>query len=309
MCLHPFRAFLTGAFTEEGRPVWYVDFTGRMPWITSKDCEKRGLDHNLTPSQKVEDFIEIPCGTCPGCKKSKAYQWALRCQAEASLHKYNYFVTLTYDDAHCPPRLVKKDLQDYHKRLRKLIGPFRFFACGEYGSTTHRPHYHEILFLDKPITDLVLHTQNGEILYFNSLIFDKAWKQGFSLISDSNMNTSLYVSSYLNKGKVFGDEFILMSRRPGLGGPRYDAALDGKCSLVVNAGIGRVVRCYYPRYFLAKHQLGKTLAETLEAASTAHRLAEAEALAAGYDPKDQRQLDDFREVADHLTRHPLAKRH
>ena len=34
------------------------------------------------------------------------------------------------------------------KRLRDRVGygRFRFYACGEYGETTNRPHYHAILF-------------------------------------------------------------------------------------------------------------------------------------------------------------------
>lgn len=304
-CFHPYRAFYTGASNEKGRPVWYVDFSGRMDYITRADCEKRGIENNLSYASRITDYIELPCGKCPGCKKAHAYNWALRCQAEASLHKYNYFITLTYDDEHVPFHLYKKDLQDYHKRLRKLIGPFRFFACGEYGSQTHRPHYHEILFLDAPIHDLVLHTQNGNIMYFNSATFDKAWNQGFVLLAESNLSASIYVSSYLNKGKTFGDEFILMSRRPGLGGPLFDKAFSGEKSLVVNAGIGKSVNLHYPRYFKEKRAIGKSLAEVKSSCAQAKRMVQAQALASGYEPH---QLDDFREVCDQLGRRPKVKK-
>lgn len=57
------------------------------------------------------------------------------------------FITLTYDEEHNPKTLVPKDLQDFWKRLRKYSGlKLRYFACGEYGSKTMRPHYHAIVF-------------------------------------------------------------------------------------------------------------------------------------------------------------------
>lgn len=51
------------------------------------------------------------------------------------------------------PTLIRKDLSDWLKRLRITYQrrnenslPLRFFACGEYGNETQRPHYHAILF-------------------------------------------------------------------------------------------------------------------------------------------------------------------
>lgn len=58
--------------------------------------------------------------------------------------------------------LVKKDMQDWLKRLRQNIRPFkiRYFLVGEYGGETQRPHYHVILFnfpldldLDRVLTE------------------------------------------------------------------------------------------------------------------------------------------------------------
>ena len=68
------------------------------------------------------------------------------------LHTANdaLFLTLTYDDEHIPDNgsLVKADLQKFYKRLRRRIEPkrVRYYACGEYGSHTYRPHYHNIIF-------------------------------------------------------------------------------------------------------------------------------------------------------------------
>ena len=67
---------------------------------------------------------------------------------EASTHDHNCFLTLTYDEANLPRhgQLLKRDLQLFFKRLRKLMGPFRYVACGEYGDLRRRPHFHVALF-------------------------------------------------------------------------------------------------------------------------------------------------------------------
>lgn len=66
-----------------------------------------------------------------------------------------HFITLTYDTKHVPitrngfMELKKKDLQLFFKRLRKAQGPalqIKYYAAGEYGTKTKRPHYHIIMF-------------------------------------------------------------------------------------------------------------------------------------------------------------------
>lgn len=69
---------------------------------------------------------------------------------ESESHEGTTFATLTYNDEWLPPPdgcLVKRDLQLFLKRLRKLVAPRRikYYACGEYGAR-RRPHYHLILF-------------------------------------------------------------------------------------------------------------------------------------------------------------------
>ena len=117
----------------------------------------------------------IPCGRCIGCRLDHANDWATRCALEAKNWKHNIFVTLTYNNEtdengnlkHLPltkdkkVTLKKKDIQDFMKRLRwhmkgemqwenpkngKTENPIRYFACGEYGPTRGRPHYHMAIF-------------------------------------------------------------------------------------------------------------------------------------------------------------------
>ena len=104
----------------------------------------------------------VPCRQCTGCRQEYSRQWAMRNMHEASLWLNNIFITLTYDNDNIPNitnddgkiisnTLVKKDFQDFMKRLRKhkkatTKNPVRFFHCGEYGENFGRPHYHAILF-------------------------------------------------------------------------------------------------------------------------------------------------------------------
>lgn len=69
---------------------------------------------------------------------------------ESLCHLENAFVTLTYADDTLPEdmSLEPVTLQRFLKRLRSAIEPkrVRFFAVGEYGDATERPHYHVLLF-------------------------------------------------------------------------------------------------------------------------------------------------------------------
>lgn len=97
--------------------------------------------------------ITVPCGKCNLCLKKRANQWFLRLFYELKTSTSAHFVTLTYETA---PRSYnalktckKEDLQNYFKRLRqreKGNKYIKYYACSEYGSHTHRPHYHAIVF-------------------------------------------------------------------------------------------------------------------------------------------------------------------
>lgn len=94
--------------------------------------------------------LHLPCGGCLGCRRARALAWALRCQLELQQHPQGaVFTTLTYDDEHKPATLLKDHIAGFLKRLRRAAGhhrTLRFFASGEYGERTQRPHYHAILY-------------------------------------------------------------------------------------------------------------------------------------------------------------------
>lgn len=148
--------------------------------------------------------IQIPCGQCIGCRLERSRQWALRCIHEASLHSQNCFLTLTYDEEHLPANgsLYKPDLQRFFKRLRKRKGKFRYYACGEYGDTTKRAHYHGCIFgLD--FEDKIPFRKSGEHTLYISEELNDIWGNGNSSIGELNFETAAYTARYVMK-KGFG---------------------------------------------------------------------------------------------------------
>lgn len=151
----------------------------------------------------------VPCGKCILCKRKESRSWALRSFHESLSFDTSYFATLTYDDLHLPSNssLVKSHLQKFIKKLRDRNEKIRYFACGEYGSKTNRPHYHALLFGLRRV-DLV----------------QKNWDYGFTQSRPLSVASTIYTAGYIFK-KYASDEdygsrqipFRLMSRRYGLG--------------------------------------------------------------------------------------------
>lgn len=107
--------------------------------------------HPITVMNKLKQNVAAPCGKCVPCLNRRVDDWAFRLINEAKVSDSSMFVTLTYV---VPPMsengfmtLDKSDLQRFFKRLRKTTSKkIKYYAVGEYGGRTNRPHYHLILF-------------------------------------------------------------------------------------------------------------------------------------------------------------------
>lgn len=185
----------------------------------------------------------VRCGRCLGCRMSDAQSWSVRIAHEASLHSESSFITLTYDDAHLPdpPSVSKRDFQLFMKRLREGLGrPVRFFGCGEYGGAQKRPHYHLILFGCAFLEDRVVwrRTATGHYQY-RSPTLERFWTFGLCEFGSVTPQSGGYVARYALKKSLDPDsfvrldartgefynvepEFLLMSRRPGIGSGWWD---------------------------------------------------------------------------------------
>ena len=97
-----------------------------------------------------QEAMEVPCGKCIECRIHQRKEWSLRLLHEMAYHERSVFLTLTYSDENLPDDLSisKRHLQLFLKRLRKQSGRkgIKYFATGEYGESTQRPHYHAIVF-------------------------------------------------------------------------------------------------------------------------------------------------------------------
>lgn len=186
----------------------------------------RILNPNRGPGKPM--YIFVPCGKCFACQSRKRSEWSMRLTYEAVHSKTSLFVTLTYEDKNLPstiegfPTLFKRDLQLFFKRLRKKY-PYehiKYFACGEYGTHTGRPHYHTIIF------GLPYHEKRNRFVDYWQDEIALLWANGHVTCSSVNAARIGYLTKYILKSQYDLEQFKILqiqkpfmvcSRRPGIG--------------------------------------------------------------------------------------------
>lgn len=157
--------------------------------------------------------MRVPCNRCMACRINKGQEWTLRVLYELERSKKGVFATLTYDDAYLPYNgsLVKKDMQDFNKRVRKYFfgsskSEYKYFLCGEYGPKTMRPHYHvAMLGIDIPFSEWIfVRYEDGKPVY-TSPTLSKLWPFGFNTIGVLEQGSINYVTGYVQK-KLYGKD-------------------------------------------------------------------------------------------------------
>ncbi len=170
---------------------------------------------------RIATHMYVPCGKCEACLVNRRSQWTFRLKQEMRDCQSAYFITLTYDEENIPlkkknglvlPYVCKRDVQNFLKRLRKSIYPFkiRYYVVSEYGPKYFRPHYHMILF------DFPNELKNKLHDYL-----ENAWNNGFIRVDPVNDARIHYVTGYCLDGSALPPDldknFMLCSRRPAIG--------------------------------------------------------------------------------------------
>lgn len=196
-----------------------------------KDCNKDNIDQyvvfNSRTGETAPMYLLVPCGKCILCRDKKAREWAFRAACENwSSTSHPLFVTLTYNNENLPSHGVfKEEVQLFLKRLRinmtrrGVIHNLRYFAVGEYGSQSKRPHYH-----------LIIWNFPTDAYYYPTLAsrleeVEKAWDKGFAYVAYVQKGAINYVMKYMRKSLVLPEDmnpvFFLSSRREGGIGAAY----------------------------------------------------------------------------------------
>lgn len=197
----------------------------------------------------------IPCGKCVECRLNHARDKANQMILEKKLYPEEqcWFLTLTYADENIPFHktvetdtgvihegisLNKEDAQKFIKRLRATyqrkynvpVGKIRYVLVGEYGSQTHRPHYHAIVYglpLDQTKLKKIKENELGQTLWTHPEI-EKIWGKGYIVIGRVTWESCCYVARYMMKKQYGQDswyygaagcipEFITQSLKPAIG--------------------------------------------------------------------------------------------
>ena len=144
--------------------------------------------------------LQVPCGTCILCREEQARQAAIRIAHEASTCERSCFVTLTYSDDNLPiyGSLDYRHLTLFWKRLRKSIGGLRYYAVGEYGDESLRPHYHACIF-GHDFTDNRIITRRTPHLLWTQEALTRCWGLGRVEVGALTFETARYTASYVTK--------------------------------------------------------------------------------------------------------------
>lgn len=213
-----------------------------------------------TPRNGEPRGFKVPCGKCMACRIAKRGEWVTRLICEHSYWPDSAFITLTYSDENLPDNgtLVKADLQKFFKRLRKKLNKdIKYYACGEYGDKTSRPHYHAIVF--------------GLDYLDGRQVLPEVWFFGRTSSDPVTSDSIRYVAGYVEK-KMYGDfakeEYDIVGSRPTSEGravpvyrllPPFSLSSQGLGKRYALEHQDEILRCFgvtfhgrnlgFPRYF------------------------------------------------------------
>lgn len=186
----------------------------------------------------IQGAAAYDCGRCLPCRSKKRRLWSHRLLLEALDAKGASFVTLTYADDKITS-LDPEHLQSFLKRFRSAISPVkvRFYAVGEYGDKTGRPHYHLALYGWGPCSfGRSRYSKLNSTCCVVCETIRAAWGHGHIYLGELEIKSAMYIAGYMIKKMTRTDdprlngrapEFARMSLRPGIGAWAMDEVAHG----------------------------------------------------------------------------------
>lgn len=189
-----------------------------------------------------DEYIDVPCGTCFSCNRSRLNGWRIRLLSEVNRYPNSIFVTLTFNDKYLrkfqdnPNKAISLFLDRTRKKYGKQI---RHFFIAEFGTLKGRIHYHGIIF-------------NAPYKSLDPTELAKEWKYGFVYLGWCNEKTCNYIVKYITKDAPKGQKVPRVIASKGLG--------EGYIQVYGNRHIASQMpyirkgnyRIPLPRYYLTK---------------------------------------------------------
>lgn len=164
-------------------------------------------------------YIQVPCGRCRLCRKSRGRDWRIRLHHEAlygNIHRME-FITLTFAPKYyerfkdSPQDALRLFLERYRKRYGKSL---RHFFVTELGEQKGRLHLHGIVFNSRFRHAL---TQKNGIKRYNKEL-RSLWKYGNTWVDHVRDTTINYVVKYILKFPEYDPKYVAkVFVTPGLG--------------------------------------------------------------------------------------------
>lgn len=185
------------------------------PRDVSQPYEGAPLNWSKKKYNASHKVFKLPCGKCAECKLEYARSWAVRCVHEAKMHEENSFLTLTYNEESIKElidiphsietgkeeyKLNYEHVQQFMKRLRKTTSKeLGFFATGEYGDRTNRPHWHILIFGWYPTDSRAQYKNHRGDQICTSEQLGRLWPHGNSNVGTVTFESAGYVARYAAK--------------------------------------------------------------------------------------------------------------
>lgn len=143
--------------------------------------------------------------------------------------------------------------------VRDHASNIRYFAVGEYGGKTKRPHYHILIFGWCPTDREFFCTRKNNAVYISNTI-KSLWPFGFETVGDVNPKVCKYCARYVTKKFVSASkiddrvipEFVLQSvRNGGIGAlwfEKYGEEAVRRGFVTVQNG-DNIIKCSVPSYY------------------------------------------------------------